>query len=138
MRSGVAAKRHVASLLVAALVVVAAAAPAWSAKWVRGCPKEKQKHYRIGPASTLAYTTSPYVHVGHDLTLRLSKMPRRGGFSIEPDGNTVEITFPPFGGDPIPLPPFTVTATSETSMPFRHRTHGRCSAGSSSVRSRWW
>src|SRR5262249_5383387 len=41
-----------------------------------------------------------------------------GGFSTDPDGNTIEITFTPFGGDPIPLPPFTVTAVSPSTIRF--------------------
>jgi len=105
------------SWLVSLALIVTIATPALGAKWTKGCPRERQKLYRVGHRG---YTTSLFVHVGHDLTFRLRDRDilHFGGFSTEPDGNTVAITFTPIDGDPIPLPPFTVTAVSPDTLVF--------------------
>jgi hypothetical protein len=93
------------------------AEPATAAKWVTGCPKGGERFINAGRG---AFTRAYFVHIGHELTYRLkdSAVLNEGGFSTEPDGNTVEITFMPVEGDPIPLPPFTVTAVSPTTLSF--------------------
>src|SRR5262245_63966017 len=98
------------------LLALAGASPARAAKWVAGCPKAKERLWPVGKGGRSA---SPYFeHVGHEATYRLTstEVARTGGFSTEPDGNTVEITFTPIDGDPIPLPPFTATAVSRSTL----------------------
>jgi hypothetical protein len=96
---------------------VAIASPAAAGKWDGGCPAGRPKVYRN---SKTGGTTSPFTHVGHDVTFQVKeKLALKGeGFSIEPDGNTVAITFKPMDGDPVTLPPFTVTAVSPMTLRF--------------------
>jgi hypothetical protein len=106
--------------LVLAIVI---AAPARGAKWEGGCPKVRQRLSKVGKnlGGGTPYAISRYFeHVGHELTfyLRDYDVLRYGGFSTEPDGNTVETTFTPIGGDPIPLPPITVTAVTPSALTF--------------------
>lgn len=109
--------------LAAATIAIALAAPALAAKWVTGCPRARERLSAVGRGyfGPRPYSASRDIeHVGHTLTFRLRDLDvaRMGGFSTLPDGNTVEITFTPFGGNPVPLPPFTATATSETTLSF--------------------
>jgi hypothetical protein len=101
--------------LVCFAVLTATAIPASAAKWAHGCPKAREKLKRIdGYGTESAHWL--FVHVGHDIILHNYKWPR---FSIEPDGNTIEITFLPLGGGaPIPLAPFTATAVSASTLQF--------------------
>jgi hypothetical protein len=104
------------------LLAVALAAPASAAKWASGCPKVRQKFTKVGTGVTPSlnpYAISRFFeHVGHEMTFYLLKANPGEGFSTDPDDNTVEVTFKPLGGAPIPLPPFTVTATSPTTLTF--------------------
>src|SRR5215470_11310336 len=104
-------------LLLAGLALLVAGSPASAAKWVTGCPKPKEYLSAIGkgllgrPLPISRY----YEHQGHEITIRLkfNDVINYGGFSTDPDGNTVEITyFPPGGGAPIAMPPIPVTAAS--------------------------
>ena len=101
-------------LLVCLAMLTTTVLPAWGAKWSFGCPKAKEKLKpidRLGTRSAYWF----YVHVGHDIVLRH----KEALFSTDPDGNTVELTFLPLGGgDPIPLPPFTATAVSASTLQF--------------------
>jgi hypothetical protein len=100
-------------------ILPAALAPA--AKWVDGCPKVKAHMWRVG---TSLGGGAPYAgsrlfeHVGHELTfsLRETDVARYGGFSTDPDGNTLEVTFTPILGDPIALPPVSATASSPSTL----------------------
>jgi hypothetical protein len=110
--------RHRAVALIWFVSAVVAAPPAWAAKWATGCPPIREKLIKAGGP---AYTPSLFEHVGHDIVLRLKEkkgVPYHGGFSTTPDGNTVQITFRPLNGPPIPLPPFTVTAVSASTLRF--------------------
>jgi hypothetical protein len=101
--------------MAACLLAVALAGPAWGAKWVGGCPRVKYKFKSVG--KDVAAISRYFEHVGHEVTYFL----RDGGLSTEPDATTIEVTFlPPGHDDPyeIPLPPFTVTATSPTTVTF--------------------
>jgi len=115
--------------LTALVVAMALAAPASGAKWVNGCPPYKPIRLRPtgspGPAPYGAGAMSYYryfEHVGHEFTLHLRDTAalNGGGFSTEPGGNTVEVTFLPVGyptrATAIPLPPVSVTATSPTAL----------------------
>ena len=110
--------RFVAALL----LTLAIADPAGAAKWAGGCPKVKQKLWTVGHGNVTAYTISKlFEHVGHDVTfyLRDFDVTRTGGFSTDPDGNTVQVTFTPLFADPIPLPPFTATGTTHSTLTFK-------------------
>ena len=103
--------------LTALLCVLGAATSVSAGKWDGGCPSPKFKVYRN---SKNGVVTSPYVHVGHDVTFQVKQILAitGQGFSVEPDGNTVQITFTPLHGDPIMLPPFPVTAVSPMTLRF--------------------
>ncbi len=98
-------------------LILATVAPTSAGKWDGGCPRAKLKLYRN---SSEGYSNTLYAHVGHEVTFHLrERVVERGlGFSIEPDGTTVEMTFTPLEGERIPLPPFTVTAVSPTTLRF--------------------
>lgn len=104
--------------LVGALSLLAAwPGVAWAIKWPSGCPDSRPN---LVSAGGRMYVSAPFVHPGHEIGffLREGEAARRGGFSIEPDGNTVEIVFRPLGGVPIALPPFHVTAVSSSALYF--------------------
>lgn len=86
-------------------------------KWPSGCPTSRPEPVRAG---SRMFASSPFVHPGHEVGLFLEErdVRRRGGFAIEPDGNTIEIVFRPLGGPPIPLPSFTATAVSASALYF--------------------
>jgi hypothetical protein len=97
----------------ACLLVVALTVPAWGAKWYGGCPRVRYKFTSLGGG--LYATSRLFEHVGHEVTYFLP----HGGLSTDPDATTIEVTFtPPEDGPRIPLPPFTVTATSPTTVTF--------------------
>ena len=103
------------------LLAILVAAPAPAAKWEGGCPRVKQKFRKVGKSlgGGSPYAISRYYeHVGHELTflLRSTDVERYGGFSTDPDGNTLEVTFKPVLGSPIALPPIPVTATSPSTL----------------------
>jgi hypothetical protein len=92
-------------------------ASAHAAKWGMGCTEPHPKLYKV---AGLARTTSIFVHVGHDVTLKLANalVKKTGGFSLDPDAITIELSFTPRDGDPIVLPPFTATAVSPDTVHF--------------------
>lgn len=101
------------------LLVFSAVSSAWAVKWT-SCPGPPRRE-RLVRGGLAGYVTSFFVHPGHDFVVRLKDhdVPKHSaGFSTEPDGNTIEITFTPFDGDPIPLPPFTATAVSPSTLRF--------------------
>lgn len=103
--------------LAALALVLTTTSSASAGKWDGGCPSSKLRAYRNSHTGS---TTAPFVHVGHDVTFQVKeRLALNGqGFSVEPDGNTVEITFKPLHGEPIALPPFTVTAISPMTLRF--------------------
>jgi hypothetical protein len=110
--------RHRAVALLPFVLTLVAASPVSAAKWAQGCTL-KQKFWKAGSGGV--FTQSKFVHIGHDIVYRVKTVrgvPWHGGFSTAPDGNTVQITFYPVNGDPIPLPPFTVTAVDATTLRF--------------------
>jgi hypothetical protein len=88
--------------------------PAEAAKW-RHCPSQ----FGYVP-STLGAVTAPFAHPGHELGVLLTanEVARTGGFSTEPDGNTVRVTFASLFGEPITLPDLTVAAVSPSTLYF--------------------
>jgi hypothetical protein len=110
------------TVVVALVIALAIADPAAAAKWAGGCPRVKQKLSVVGRGTGgTAYAISRlFEHVGHDVTFYLkdADVARAGGFSTDPGGNTVEVTFTPIGGDPIALPPIAVTATTHSTLTF--------------------
>jgi hypothetical protein len=107
-------------MTVAALLLTTfLAGPASAAKWAGGCPKVVQRLVRVGTGYAGPYAISRYFeHVGHDLTFYLkdTDVTRTGGFSTAPGGNTLQVTFTPFLGTPIALPPVQVTATTSSTL----------------------
>jgi hypothetical protein len=99
------------------VLVLTTCSTARAGKWDGGCPEPKVRLYKV---SNSGFATSPFAHVGHDVTFQVrEQLALTGeGFSSEPNGNTVQTTFTPLGGDPIPLPPFTVTAISPMTLRF--------------------
>lgn len=110
--------RRLATCLGAALLLlIAPASPARAIKWPSDCPQSRSHLIHAG---SRMFATSPFVHPGHEIGffLREGEAVRRGGFSIEPDGNTVEIVFRPVGGEPIALAPFRATAVNPSALYF--------------------
>jgi hypothetical protein len=111
------------------MALLVAAAAAHAAKW-RHCPSELGYY-----GSRIGGLAAPFAHPGHDLGIFLTAREVRdtGGFSTEPDGNTVQITFASLWGDPIALPPLTTAAVSPDTLffefPDTRVTHGRPLAG---------
>ncbi len=122
--------------VLALVIALAFADPAAAAKWKGGCPKTNQKLSIVGlkGAGGTPYALSRFFeHVGHDVTFYLKDhdVQTSGGFSTDPDGNTVQVTFTPINGDPIALPPIAVTATTPATLTFTmpdSRTSARPSA----------
>ena len=133
--------------LISLFLVICLALPVEAAKWQGGCPLVKHKLLTVGKPtskqlpfrelSKMQPLRGPRArasvrginHVGHELTIELdakdvAKSNRAGGFSIEPNGNSVVMVFNPVGrdddyyADPIVLPPVPFTATSSTSGSF--------------------
>ncbi len=110
---------------------------AWAIKW-RDCPAVPVPLYR----STLGATSSPFVHPGHALRISLNEAQTAasGGFSLEPDGNEVEIVFASLFGEPVPLAPRRATATTpdllEITFPDAAAEVGRVLAGPVAIRVR--
>jgi hypothetical protein len=132
--------------LIALTLGIALVLPVKAAKWEGGCPAVVYKPGKIGlgyskqyPFKDLKYSQpkgprpvgSAFLkrmnHVGHDVTVTLSQTdvdnPRlAGGFSTEPNGNSVVLVLNPVGRDktdPIVLPPVPFTATSPTLATFK-------------------
>lgn len=100
-------------LLVAGLYLHGAGA-AHAAKWSH-CPEAPLPVYR----STLGATNAPFVHPGHELQIVLnSAQTAAGGFSVEPDGNTIEISFAALFGEPVALAPRHAAAASPSVLTF--------------------
>lgn len=104
------------------LALALIASPVWAAKWTKGCPRISSRLHKVGKGSFgHPYAGSRFFeHVGHPVTyqLKANDVVRHGGFSTEPDGNTVEVIFTPLEGEPIALPPFPVTAVSSSALTF--------------------
>jgi len=98
--------RAAAPAVLACIVVlaslVAGARDAAAIKW-RECPGPPSAIY----PSTLGAVSSPFVHPGHTLRISLNaaQVAASGGFSVEPDGNEVEIVLASLFGDAVPLAP---------------------------------
>jgi hypothetical protein len=87
---------------------------AGAAKWSE-CPQPPPQLYR----STRGATSSPFVHPGHELQIVLnSAQAATGGFSVEPEGNTVEVSFVALFGETVALPPRHVAALSPSVLTF--------------------
>jgi hypothetical protein len=90
--------------------------------------------------SRLGATQAPFIHPGHELriVLNAAQIAASGGFSLEPDGNRVEITFASLFGEPVVLAPRRVTAVSagvlEIGFPDTAAEVGRGLAGPVGVR----
>lgn len=85
-----------------------------AAKW-RNCPSQ----FGYVP-STLGAVSAPFVHPGHELGVLLTpqEVARTGGFSTQPGGNVVRVTFASLFGNPIALPPIAVAAVSPGTLYF--------------------
>lgn len=104
------------TLVVGCVVASTVAAPAWAAKWSRGCPSAARRLY---PAA-IGATTAPFAHPGHELGIVLSppEIENSGGFATEPDGNRIELTFASIFGAAVALPSMTATAVSPSTLYF--------------------
>jgi hypothetical protein len=100
--------------LLVATACVAVGAPALAAKW-RQCPSQ----IHLYPSKTGAMS-SPFAHPGHEVGIFLSRreVAVSGGFSTEPDGNTVTVTLDSLFGDPVVLPPISVAAVTPSTLYF--------------------
>jgi hypothetical protein len=110
--------RRVLAVLLAVLLLLGwSIPPAGAIKWPAGCPTTQGKLIHAGGR---LYVAAPFVHPGHELGFFLDarEVRRSGGFSLEPDGNTVEIAFRPLAGGLVRLPAFAVTAASASALYF--------------------
>jgi hypothetical protein len=103
------------------VLAVVLAAPAPAARWAGGCPKVRwrlQPFGRNDGGGVPLVISRNFEHVGHEVTfhLRDDDVTNHGGFSTEPGGNTLEVTFKPDKLVSIPLPPIQVTATSPSTL----------------------
>lgn len=113
--------RRVACVLIVAttatiLLSAATPRPALAIKWPSGCPTSRGELVHAGGH---LYVDAPFVHPGHEMGFFLDQreVRRRGGFSLEPGGNRVQIVFRPLdGGAPIALPALDVTAASADAL----------------------
>lgn len=108
-------RRRSLSLLLGVCTLAAPYRQAWAFKW-RACPVPPLPVY----PSALGATSAPFIHPGHLLTLVLNQdeVETTGGFSLQPDGNRVAVTFASLFGVPVPLPHFAVTANSPSALTF--------------------
>jgi len=100
------------ALALALPLLIAGAAQA--AKW-RHCPSELGYYpSRVGALS------APFIHPGREVGIFLSdhEVTAGNGFSTEPGGNTVHVTFASLWGQAIDLPPFGATAVSPATLYF--------------------
>lgn len=89
---------------------------AWAIKWPSGCPDSRPA---LVPVGGRMFASAPFVHPGHEIGFFLDdREAARRGFSVEPDGNTIEIVLRPQGGKPIPLARFSATAVSAAALYF--------------------
>jgi hypothetical protein len=89
--------------------------PVLAAKW-RHCPSQLGYY-----PSHIGALTAPFIHPGHELGIFLNHhelLATDGGFSTEPDGNTVFITFASLWGEPVVLPVLAVAAVSPSTLYF--------------------
>jgi len=102
------------SFLVTSMVLPIAGA-AHAAKW-KACPSGPLPVYR----SALGATAAPFIHPSHELRILLNsaQVASGGGFSVEPKGNLVEITFASLFGEPISLASRRVAAASPGTLTF--------------------
>jgi hypothetical protein len=109
---------------------------ALAAKWPH-CPSSQV--LRVNP-SRLGATQAYFVHPGHEfgVFLREGDVFMTGGFSLEPEGNTIEITFASLFGEPVVLPAFRVAAVSPATLffpfPDAREIVGRALAGPVEIR----
>jgi len=103
-----------AAMALAAALGLLSAGSAGAAKWSE-CPKPPLPVY----PSTLGATNAPFVHPGHELRIVLnSAQAASGGFGVEPESNTVEISFAPLFGEAVFLSPLRVAAVSPSILTF--------------------
>ncbi|HZR82538.1 MAG TPA: hypothetical protein VFD92_15695 [Candidatus Binatia bacterium] len=97
------------------LALVAWCAPAHAFKW-HECPAPPVP---LNP-STIGATQSPFIHPGHELriVLNAAEVARTGGFSLDPDGNTIDVTVRSLFGAAVMLPSRTATAVSDDVLGF--------------------
>jgi hypothetical protein len=107
---------HLLSGAVIVAVILASAGGGEAAKW-KSCPAS---HPLRLYSSGLGATGSPFAHPGHDFGIMLPEhtVNATGGFSLEPGGNIVTVTYESLFGDPIALPPFAVAAVSPATLYF--------------------
>jgi hypothetical protein len=104
------------ALVVALPILALTPTRGWAIKWAHGCPSTGPQAVDAG---NRIFTSAPFVHPGHEIGFFLQEGFAPGsGFSLDPDGNTIEIVFRPLGGDRIALPAFTATAVSESALYF--------------------
>jgi hypothetical protein len=85
-----------------------------AAKW-HTCPEPPSKVY----PSIRGATISRFIHPGHDLTIVLNERETAAqSFSLEPDGNSISITFRSLFGEDITLPDRSATAAGPSVLAF--------------------
>ena len=119
----------------AAALVVASSTAALAAKWTE-CPSPQVRAYR----SARGAVTSQFAHPGHEIGILLSshEIKARGGFSTEPDGNSIAISLASVFGEPIVLLEVTTAAVSPATLyftfPDAEAILGRTAAGPVEIR----
>jgi hypothetical protein len=100
---------------IVAAAILGYTASAWAAKW-HECPSPLGRTY----TSRTGAVNAPFVHPGHEIGIVLSDTEKltTGGFSTEPEGNTVRIEFASLFGDRITLPDLRVAAVSPATLYF--------------------
>lgn len=89
-----------AGALALSLAALLAGDAALAFKW-HDCPSPPVP---LNP-SRLGATQSPFIHPGHELRIFLNaaQVAASGGFSLEPDGNAVDVTYQSLFGEPVAL-----------------------------------
>src|SRR5581483_1594590 len=125
-------RRLLRALVVGTLLTVPGTS-ALAAKW-RHCPSQLGYY-----PSTTGATSAPFIHPGRELGIFLNdkEVGETGGFSTQPNGNTVRVTFASLFGNPIALPPFAATAVTPATLyirfPDTRAVAGRLLAGPVSI-----
>ena len=96
-------------------VIIATGNPAAAFKW-HECPAPPIPAY----PSAEGATASPFIHPGHPLTILLNEaeVTASGGFSLDPMGNEISITFQSLFGPPVQLAPRYVSTGSHAALTF--------------------
>lgn len=105
-------------LATAGIVAAVFAEPhsALAAKW-KHCPSSQVLRVHT---SRMGAVGAPFAHPGREFSIMLNEgnVAATGGFSVEPGGNTVAITYASLFGDPVSLPPLRVAAVSPRTLFF--------------------